>query len=108
MAKRMGDEDYYRVLVEVEYDIRYHSYNKNWDHTKPTTGDHEGDNPMYVWHKDITHEEHCYYLGPYTSLKALEREYDRWSKHYLDSQDSYKNLRITRHDVEIAKWEAIA
>ena len=108
MAQRMGDEDYYRVLVEVRYNIRYQSYNPKWDHTRKSTGDLEGSNPLFVAHPDITEEHHLYYLGPYTSLKALEREYTKWEKRYLDNaQGSYKDLVVTRHQTEIAEWKEI-
>lgn len=104
MAKRMtGDETWFRIYVEVEYDIRYRSYNKKWDYQAKTTGDIEGSNPMYVQHPEDTHENWYTYLGPYNSLKALEREFTKFEKHYRES-DSYRNLRFERGPITKAEW----
>ena len=107
MAKRMdGDETWFRVYVEVEYDIRYHSYNKSWDHNKKTTGDIEGSNPMFTEDPENTHENWYTYLGPYNSLAALEREFAKFEKHYRES-DTYRNLRFERGATQTCKWEDV-
>lgn len=107
MAKRMsGDETWFRIRVDVEYDIRYHSFNKDWDHTIKTTGDHEGTNPMYVQYPDDTHENWYTYLGPYNSLAALEREFAKFEKHYYEGS-SYRNLRFKRGVIEKCVWEQV-
>jgi hypothetical protein len=102
-----GTETWFRVYVEVEYTIRYHSYNPDWDHTRPTTGDHEGDNPLYVQHAGDEHENFYTYLGPYNSLAALEREYDKFVAHYESHPESYRDLRIERGMIEKAHWEEV-
>lgn len=105
MAKRMDeDEEFYRIRVEVEYWIRYHSYNPNWDHTKPTTGDHDGSNPMYVQHDEDTHVHFVTYCGPFGTPEMATKQTDKFIKHYENS-DSYKGLRIVRGDIEVARWE---
>ena len=107
MPKRMdGTETWFRVQYEVEYDIRYRAYNKNWDHTKPTTGEIDGDNPMYVYTDDkATHEHFTTYLGPYNSMTALEREAKKFEEHY--AAEVFQRSKVTRGVVETAKWEEV-
>lgn len=108
MPKRMdGTETWFRVKYEVAYTIRYQSYNRKWDHTKPTTGDFDGSNPMYVQHAEDTREDFYVYLGPYNSMQQLEREAKKFEKQYTDSPNSYRHLVIKRCETEKCSWEEV-
>lgn len=103
MAKRMGvDEEYYRVPVEIEYDIIHCHYNPNWNHTIDTSDS----NPLMVYDDFETHYHWEMYLGPFSTIKIAEREWTKFEKQYLESE-SYKNLRVVRGDIETAKWEKV-
>ena len=103
MAKRMDeDEQYYRVPVEVEYDITHCHYHRDWDHTLPTSED----NPLYVYDTEPTHYHYHQYLGPYSSIQMAERERDKFDKSFRESE-SHKNLKITWGDIETAWWVKI-